>query len=1155
MNKAYKGNETKKMSEAVALTVIEHENENFFKISNHDSMRPFFMNIVSNSNHWMFISSNGGVSAGRMNPEYALFPYYTDDKITEFADITGSKTILQIGLEDKMHIWEPFSERYTEMYHISRNLYKNIYGNKIIFEEINHDLGLIFKYQWNSSNLFGFVKKAELQNTSSNNYHIRILDGIQNLMPYGVGSYLQMSTSNLVDAYKRNELHKESGMGLYSLSAIIVDKAEPSEALKANIVWSSGLENPVYLLSSLQLKNFRKNEDIKEEHDVKGEKGAYFVISDCRLSANEVKKWKIVANVNQSHAQIVSLCQSLKDKSALDNLLLKDIEAGTQNLIQLVAGADGLQHTADQPKDTRHFSNVLFNIMRGGTFDYNYQIEKSDFASYLNKASKAVFERNKGFIDGLNPVFTKADLDILLINSDDADLKRLSIEYLPLKFSRRHGDPSRPWNRFSINTHSEKDGSKILDYEGNWRDIFQNWEALVHSYPGFIEGMIFKFLNATTFDGYNPYRVTKGGFDWETIEPDNPWSYIGYWGDHQIIYLLKFLEFIDNHQPNELVKLFENEYFVYANVPYRIKSYQAILENPKSTIEFDEKSDHNIRSKIENAGSDGALKGSRLNEIYHVNFVEKILATVLAKVSNFIPEAGIWMNTQRPEWNDANNALVGNGVSMVTLYYLRRFFKFFEVVLSKTPLKVVDISEELAEFFRRTAKVLEVNQHLLTDKMSDSSRKKITDGLGQAGSDYRDSIYNNGFSGTKNALNLHQLSGFVTNCIKYFDHSIQANQRHDHLYHAYNILTIKDNGFSISHLSEMLEGQVATISSGYLSAGDIVKVLDELRKSALYRADQNSFLLYPNKNLPKFLEKNTIPETSVQRSTLLKKLVEDNNLEIVCKDQIGGYHFNGNFKNAGDLKIALDGLKSTQYKSYVEVDKNLVLEIFEEVFNHKAFTGRSGTFFAFEGLGSIYWHMVSKLHLAVNEACIKAFNDNEDTEILNRLKAHYEEIGKGIGVHKSPDLYGAFPTDPYSHTPQHRGAQQPGMTGQVKEDILVRFGELGVSVKEEKLHFNPCLLRKSEFLTNVTVFSYVNNSNETQQLELTKNALCFTYCQIPVIYQIADKKGLEVVFTDGSNLSFDKLNLDIETSRQVFERTGKVRQIIVSMTENQLVNN
>ncbi len=107
--------------------------------------------------------------------------------------------------------------------------------------------------------------------------------------------------------------------------------------------------------------------------------------------------------------------------------------------------------------------------------------------------------------------------------SDDADLIRLSTEYLPLKFSRRHGDPSRPWNIFSINTKDE-DGNKVLDYEGNWRDIFQNWEALAHSYPEFIEGMIFKFLNASTFDGYNPYSVPKGVLAWETMAPDDPWS-------------------------------------------------------------------------------------------------------------------------------------------------------------------------------------------------------------------------------------------------------------------------------------------------------------------------------------------------------------------------------------------------------------------------------------------------------------------------------------------------------------------------------------------------------------------------------------------------------------------------------------------------------
>ena len=52
---------------------------------------------------------------------------------------------------------------------------------------------------------------------------------------------------------------------------------------------------------------------------------------------------------------------------------------------------------------------------------------------------------------------------------------------------------------FLLIQRSEIDGSKILDYEGNWRDIFQNWEALAHSYPEFIESMIHKFLNAYNF--------------------------------------------------------------------------------------------------------------------------------------------------------------------------------------------------------------------------------------------------------------------------------------------------------------------------------------------------------------------------------------------------------------------------------------------------------------------------------------------------------------------------------------------------------------------------------------------------------------------------------------------------------------------------------
>ena len=1130
------------------MKIVDLEGEKYYKIENHDKMRPFFMSIVSDSNHWLFISSNGGLTAGRKNAEFALFPYYTDDKITEFADITGSKSIFQIRYEDKVLVWEPYTERFNEKYNLTRNLYKNFYGNKVIFEEIHNDLQLTYRYQWSSSNIFGFVKKSEIINNSTTDYDITVLDGVQNIMPHGVSSDLQNSTSNLVDAYKRNELITDSGLGIFALSAIIVDKAEPSEALKANIVWSLGMKNPMYLLSSKQLPAFRKLQKLIGETDIKGEKGAYFISNDLHLAKNSSKDWKIIANVNQNQSQVIQLCESIIHDKTLENQIIEDVELGKQNLIALNASADGLQFTADKLIDTRHFANTLFNIMRGGIFDENYQIGKKDFTQYFAKANSEVFEKNQPFFNNLKEEFSYIELLQLIENQQDEDLIRLCTEYLPLKFSRRHGDPSRPWNKFSINTRSEIDGSKILDYEGNWRDIFQNWEALAYAYPNFIEGMIHKFLNASTFDGYNPYRVTKSGFDWEAIEPDNPWSYIGYWGDHQIIYLLKFLEFIEKYYPGKLNSYFEKECFVYAGVPYTIKSYQDILKNPKDTIEYNHDWEKKIIDQRAKIGADGALIGTKNNKIYHINFIEKILATVLAKMSNFIPEGGIWMNTQRPEWNDANNALVGNGVSMVTLCYLRRFLKTFQNTIEASNLENIKISGEMVQFYHGIRECLVANTGLLSGKFNNQDRKKVLDQLGESASEYRLHIYQYGFSGQKRTVSIDDLKQFTTVSLAFIDHSIQANQRPDKLYHSYNLMSIDNDKVIVSNLSEMLEGQVAVLSSGFLDAKQALQIVDALRHSTLYRPDQNSYILYPNKELPKFLEKNNIPKARIEKSDLLTKLMSNHNNLVINKDVKGNYHFNGNFHNANDLKAALVELnKNEEYQVLVEKESEDILQIFEEVFNHKAFTGRSGTFFGYEGLGSIYWHMVSKLHLAVQEVIEKAHRDNEDSTVINSLALHYDEIGKGIGVHKTPEVYGAFPTDPYSHTPSHRGAQQPGMTGQVKEDVLTRKGELGIKVVEGKLSFQPTLLNQNQFLQQEEAVRFIDLEEKPFSITLEKGSLAFTVCQVPIIYKISDKNQVEVKFKNGKTETFSTLTLSYEMSQKIFQRTGEIIEVTVSI--------
>ena len=194
--------------------------------------------------------------------------------------------------------------------------------------------------------------------------------------------------------------------------------------------------------------------------------------------------------------------------------------------------------------------------------------------------------------------------------------------------------------------------------------------------------MITLFLNASTADGYNPYRVTRNGIDWETPEPDDPWSNIGYWGDHQIIYLLRLLETAEQFYPGSLSEKLNNTIYAYADVPYRIASFEKICDNPRDTIAFATEAHDELMNQADKLGADGKLIKDAKGQVLQVSLIEKVLIPLLAKLTNFVPGGGIWLNTQRPEWNDANNALAGYGLSMVTTYYIRRYLEFLRGVLT-----------------------------------------------------------------------------------------------------------------------------------------------------------------------------------------------------------------------------------------------------------------------------------------------------------------------------------------------------------------------------------------------------------------------------------------------------------------------------------------
>ena len=1125
---------------------VSIEGETYYQIKNYDQMKDFFISVVSDSDHWMFISTRGGLSAGRINSENALFPYYTDDKVSDGSPFTGSRTIALATIGDRTSLWEPFSEQYNGIYNTTRNLHKNVFGDKLIFEEINHDLALTFRYSWRTSDKFGFVKTSTLINTGDSLAQVEIIDGIENLIPYGVETDVQGGLSCLVDAYKKNELEADSGLGLYSMSSILVDRAEPSEALSTTTVWSVGLSESKKLISSLQLENFRKGNAVDQELDVRGRRGAYFVNDCLALSPSEEKSWSIVAEINQGSAKVKDLIAYLKANKNITDDIEADIALGSENLARIVGISDGLQVTEDKLSANHHFANVLFNVMRGGLFVDNYAVPKADLIAFAKGFNRVKYNQFKDFFEGLDDTFHYSDLIKAASKQNDASIQRICFEYLPLSFSRRHGDPSRPWNKFNIKVKQE-DGSQLLNFEGNWRDIFQNWEALSYSIPNYIESMICKFVNASTADGYNPYRITKAGIDWEKPDPSDPWANIGYWGDHQIIYLLKFLEFSNDHHPGTLRDFLTRDLFCYANVPYKIKGYQDLLKDPHNTIDYDEAAGELIDQRVSQVGADGRLIWDKNGSVYYVNLTEKLLATMLSKLSNFIPEGGIWMNTQRPEWNDANNALVGYGVSMVTLYYTRRYQQYLLDLLANSELQEVAISEEINALLKSINSTFENNKQLLAGKINDEDRKRVVDALGEAGSQFRFGIYENDFSGNRVMLKTADLIAFLKLSLEYIDHTIEANRRDDGLYHAYNLMTASEDSLEVSYLYEMLEGQVAVLSSGYLSPEQALEVLISLRNSAVYTPRQHSYLLYPDRELTRFVDKNIISEAQFNSSELLASLVASGDTSLVEKDSQGGYHFNGGFNNVDSAKAVLNSLKENGYQDLVEKEQLLIEDIFEAVFNHRQFTGRSGGMYAYEGLGSIYWHMVSKLLLAALENFRKALEQGSDAVTVGKLADCYFDIRAGIGFNKTPDNYGAFPTDPYSHTPGFAGAKQPGMTGQVKEEVITRLMELGLSVKGGAICFKPFILRKSEFLSASDSLSYFDISGEQQLVNLQAGQLGFTYCQVPVIYSLADETSIVISFADGSEKAIAADAIDAQTSLAIFDKTGEVVKIQVAL--------
>ena len=143
--------------------LVQLGDEQHYVILGTEAMSPFLMSVVSDGDRWMFVSSDGGLTAGRRDAAHALFPYETDDRLHETSGVSGPVTVVRLAGEDDS--WRPFRPRETAR--VNRRIAKSVTGDTVIVEEDHPEGSLTASYVWNTSEDFGFLRTSTIANNLS----------------------------------------------------------------------------------------------------------------------------------------------------------------------------------------------------------------------------------------------------------------------------------------------------------------------------------------------------------------------------------------------------------------------------------------------------------------------------------------------------------------------------------------------------------------------------------------------------------------------------------------------------------------------------------------------------------------------------------------------------------------------------------------------------------------------------------------------------------------------------------------------------------------------------------------------------------------------------------------------------------------------------
>jgi hypothetical protein len=93
--------------DAPAGDYVNELSRRWYRIHHYDRMAPFLVSVINPDDIWMYLSTTGGITAGRRSRDSAFFPYTTVDKVTDSHGDTGGYTSILVSRGHESFLWMP----------------------------------------------------------------------------------------------------------------------------------------------------------------------------------------------------------------------------------------------------------------------------------------------------------------------------------------------------------------------------------------------------------------------------------------------------------------------------------------------------------------------------------------------------------------------------------------------------------------------------------------------------------------------------------------------------------------------------------------------------------------------------------------------------------------------------------------------------------------------------------------------------------------------------------------------------------------------------------------------------------------------------------------------------------------------------------------